>query len=76
MSTVGIGLLRFAGYGESRRIFEQRTGHRASEVSIGGDEVRKKLLDLAERHGIDTTGADLIWKDESKKDAATLDCFW
>ncbi|MGH2638801.1 MAG: radical SAM protein [Rhabdochlamydiaceae bacterium] len=76
VSTVSIGLLRFTGYEESRKMFEQRTGQRAAEASLGGNEVIQKLSGLAKRYEIDTTGAGLAWKDEEKKEVTTLDCFW
>ena len=77
VSTVTIGLLRFIGYEESRKMFEERSGHKASEVSLGGEEVRKKLMALAEKYGIDTSGANLSWNDNNERnvDDQTLDHF-
>jgi len=78
VSAVSIGLLRFIGYEDSRMMFEERTGLKASEVSQGGEEVREKLIGLAEKYGIDTSGANLTWSKEGrgKVEALSLDAFF
>jgi hypothetical protein len=74
VATVNLGVLRFIGYEESRIMFEERTGKTAREVMIDGQEVRRKLVEMAHGYGLDTSGACLSWK-PSEGPAGTLEYF-
>jgi DNA repair photolyase len=73
VSAVSVGLLRFAGYEESKRMFELKTGFVSSEVVAGGNSVLKEILNLASHYGLDTSGRPLSWKEDNTQ--PTLDAF-
>jgi DNA repair photolyase len=73
VSAVLPGLLRFAGYEESRAMFEHKVGAAASEVIVGGSEVLKEILHLASHYGLDTSSLSLSWREEDEQ--PTLDVF-
>jgi DNA repair photolyase len=79
VSAISLGLLRFAGYEQSKAMFEERTGvEDANSLLAGGTQVREEARKLAERCGLDTSCACLEWteKDEKELNAARdLDAF-
>ena len=76
VTTVTIGLLRFIGYNESKKMFEERSGHLAGEVMSGGEEVYQRIMEIAESRGIDTSGSCLSWNERSNgHGGSTLDSF-
>lgn len=72
VSTVLIGLLRFTGYRESKEMFERFSGRAFSEMIRGSNEVLKQIIDIAQQHGIDTSGSSLSFEEEI---TPTLDKF-
>jgi len=72
VSTVTVGMLRFTGYEESKIMFESRSGKSAEEVSVGSKEAHSRIIEVANRYGMDTTGASLEWQ---ASDHANVDGF-
>ncbi len=61
--TVSCSVLRFAGYEESKRLFEDTARMTAAEATVGMDEVALKLSGLVKRHGL-AWDPDERWKPE------------
>ena len=64
VSWVSFGVLRFAGYEESRKMFEEATGMRTEEALAGRGELVAKLSDLVRRHGLEPRDDVSEWKPE------------
>jgi DNA repair photolyase len=75
VSSVTVGLLRFAGYEQSKRMFEERSGQNVEELIEGGSTVRQQVISKATEHGLDTSGSSLSWSPGDDKEAPTLDRF-
>jgi DNA repair photolyase len=73
VSWVSFGVLRFAGYEESRRMFEEATGMRTDEALQGRDELVARLSDLVRRYGMEPKDDASEWKPEP--DFHPLDSF-
>jgi DNA repair photolyase len=61
LSTISFGLLRFNGYEESRKMFEERSGKSSSEVMENGRSVYQEVKQKAAAHGLDISGSVLSW---------------
>jgi DNA repair photolyase len=61
VSTVTPGALRFIGYEESRKMFEESVGQKSSDLMFGSADVIAKVKELASKHGLDATGSRLCW---------------
>ena len=53
VSWVSFGVLRFAGYDESREMFEEATGMGTAEALAGREEIVADLGDLVRRYGME-----------------------
>ena len=53
VSAVRFGLLRFAGYEESKRMFEESAGVELASALAGWDELRERLSGLVRRYGME-----------------------
>lgn len=59
---VTAGLLRFQGYGESKKMFEESTGRSFEEVVFGGDEYMARIRKAIEEQGFEPASSLLDWK--------------
>ena len=73
VSWVSFGVLRFAGYEESRKMFEESTGMSAAEALAGRDELVKELMGLVRRFGMQPRDDVSEWKAE--RQALPLESF-
>ena len=73
VSWVSFGVLRFSGYEESRRMFEEATGMKAEDALAGRDELVARLTDLVRQHGMEPRDDLSMWKREP--DSPTLESF-
>lgn len=69
VSTVTMGLLRFNGYENSRKMFEERSGKSAEQVMQNGESVHKEIVAKAQSFGLDTSGSSLSWKQEDNSES-------
>ncbi len=58
VSSVSFGVLRFAGYEESRKMFEGTAGMTTSEALAGRDDLVHRLTDLVRSHGMEAKTAE------------------
>jgi DNA repair photolyase len=73
VSWVSFGVLRFAGYEESRRMFEEATGMSTAEALAGRDELVARLSELVRRYSMEPKDDASEWKPEP--DFHPLDSF-
>jgi DNA repair photolyase len=73
VSCVAVGMLRFAGYEKSRKMFEERTKARLANVMSGEDETHQTVTRLVSLNGLDKTEI-LEWGGKSSR-SKTLDNF-
>jgi DNA repair photolyase len=66
VSWVGFAVLRFAGYDESRTMFEEASGVSFTQALEGRDELVARLSGLVRRYGM--TPKDDEWNSEEKSD--------
>lgn len=71
--SVSFGVLRFAGYEESRKLFEETSGMTAADALVGQEELVDTLRELVVRYGMEPTD-DSRWKPE-RVVSPTLDAF-
>lgn len=71
--SVSFGVLRFAGYEESRGLFEETAGMSASEALEGKEAMSSTLRGLVREYGMTPTG-DMSWKPNAE-DAPSLESF-
>jgi DNA repair photolyase len=64
VSSVSYGILRFAGYEESKKLFEDTAGLSFLEATKGKDEMAQKLSDLVKKHGMEPVHHMRDWKPE------------
>jgi len=64
--SVSYGVLRFAGYEDSRKMFEAAAGMSTAEALVGRDELTAKLDRLIRDHGFEPRDEFSGWKPESK----------
>jgi hypothetical protein len=55
-------VLRFVGYEESRKMFEEATGMSTKEALAGRDELVSSLSELVERYGMEPRNDAYEWK--------------
>lgn len=65
VSWVSFGVLRFTGYEESKKMFEQATGISFAEALLGRDELLARLTELVKRYGMESKGDMSEWRPES-----------
>ena len=73
VSSVSFGVLRFAGYEESKAMFEAMAGKSVEEALVGQAEVVAKLSKLVRSHGMEPDEHMAEWRPEL--DAPSLDGF-
>ncbi len=71
--SVSYSVLRFAGYEESRRLFEDTARMSATEALVGRDEVEGRLSRLVAKHGMRCSDG-MKWKPDAT-DESSLDRF-
>ena len=74
VSSVSFGVIKFTGYEESRRMFEEAARMSAAEALAGQEEVVSMLTDLVRRYGMEPT-RDAKWKPETSNDLS-LDSYY
>ena len=62
VSAVSTGLLRFNGYAESKKMFEERARMSASDAVRGGIEIMEKIHELAATYEVDDSDSLLSWR--------------
>src|SRR5712692_156962 len=62
VSRVSFGVLRFAGYEESRKMFEAVADMTTAEALEGRDDLVARLSDLINRHGMQSSMEASDWK--------------
>jgi DNA repair photolyase len=62
VSSVTAGILRFQGYGESRRMFEEATGTSAASAMEGGEEMIAAVRRRVEAHGFEPAESFFHWR--------------
>lgn len=62
VSSVSFGVLRFAGYEESKKMFEDAAKMTVSEALAGRDAVVSALAKLVQRHGMRPPDASSRWR--------------
>lgn len=73
VSSVSYGVLRFAGYEESRLLFEETARMTVAQAVEGRDDLVSRLSSLVKEHGLEWDG-DGWWKPETA-DSHSLDRF-
>jgi DNA repair photolyase len=73
VSSVSFGILKFAGYEESRRMFEAVAGRTTQEVLAGQEELTVRLTKLVRDYGMEPRERMPEWKPESQ--VQSLDVF-
>ena len=71
--SVSYGVLRFVGYEESRKLFEETARMSTAEALVGRDELVGKLSDLVAKYGMQRSD-DMEWKPD-QMDLVSLDGF-
>jgi hypothetical protein len=71
--SVSYGVLRFVGYEESRKLFEETARMSTAEALVGRDELVAKLSDLVAKYGMQRSD-DMEWKPD-RMDLVSLDGF-
>ena len=66
VSSVSYGVLRFGGYEESMKLFEETAGLSTVDALDGKEDVLSKLSDLVVRHGMSRSDDTMDWKAESE----------
>jgi len=74
VSAVSFNLLRFAGYEESRKMFEEAARMSADEALAGRDDTMTKLTALVKRFGMEPTARASWWTPDAE-DVLSLDGF-
>jgi DNA repair photolyase len=74
VSSVSFGILRFTGYEESKKMFEEAAQMSTAEALVGREDVEARLTDLVKRYGMDTIADSTKWKPEMN-DSPSLDTF-
>ena len=74
VSSVSYGILRFAGYEESRNMFEAAAGMSTVDALAGREDVLAKLSDLVRRYGMEPKDESSEWRPELH-DGLSLDIF-
>jgi DNA repair photolyase len=72
--SVSFGILRFAGYEESKKMFEEAAGMSAADALVGREEVVAKLANLVRRYGMEPRDSMSRWKPDPAETPA-LDTF-
>jgi len=72
VGSVSFGILRFAGYDESRKMFEETSGMNTAEVLAGREEVVARLFHLVRRHRMEPKDDTSEWKPDTS-DTQSLD---
>jgi DNA repair photolyase len=74
VSSVSFGILRFTGYEESRRMFEEAAHMTTAEALAGREEVVERLSGLVRRFGMERTTDEAWWRPDAEE-AVSLDSF-
>ncbi|MDA4125655.1 MAG: radical SAM protein [Thaumarchaeota archaeon] len=74
VSSVSFGILRFTGYEESKKMFEEAARMSTAEALVGRDDVVARLSDLVKRYGLESTDGSTEWKPK-RNDFPSLDTF-
>lgn len=65
VSAIHAGVLRFEGYEDSRKMFEEKSGASYYGAILGSDSLIHKVNDLIARYGFDTSPKIFEWKDKN-----------
>ena len=74
VSSVSFGILRFTGYEESKRMFEEAAKMSTAEALVGREDVVARLSELVRRYGMDPFDDPSEWKPGSIS-PSSLDAF-
>ena len=74
VSAVSFGILRFAGYEESRKMFEEAARMSATEALVGREDTTARLSNLIKRFGMEWK-TDASWWTPDSEDTLSLDGF-
>jgi DNA repair photolyase len=74
VKAVSFGVLRFAGYEESKKMFEETAQMSAAEALVGQDDMVARLNDLVGRYGMRSKIDELRWRPEAD-DPSSLDSY-
>lgn len=74
VSSVSFGILRFTGYEESKKMFEEAAQMSTAEALVGREDVVARLTDLVRRYGMEPTDGSSEWKPDPS-DLQSLDTF-
>jgi DNA repair photolyase len=74
VSAVSFGVLRFTGYEESKKMFEQAARISTAEALVGREDVTARLSNLVTRFGMEWKVDASGWKQDTE-DAPSLDSF-
>jgi len=74
VSEVSFGMLRFNGYEESKRMFEETARMSAADALVGRETVEARLSDLIRRYGMQPKDETSEWK-PCISDSLSLDSF-
>jgi DNA repair photolyase len=75
VSRVSFGVLRFAGYEESRKMFEATAEMTTAEALVGRDDLVARLYDLINRYGMKSSMEAADWKAIKDPTPLGLDVF-
>jgi hypothetical protein len=75
VSRVSFGVLRFAGYEESRKMFEATAEMTTAEALVGRDDLVARLSDLVNRYGMQSSMEPADWKTVNVATPLGLDVF-
>ncbi len=73
VSSVSFGILRFTGYEESKKMFEEAAQMSTAEALLGREDVVARLSDLVKRYGMESMD-DTNWKPDTTA-SPSLDSF-
>ncbi len=73
VSSVSFGILRFTGYEESKKMFEEAAQMSTAEALLGREDVVARLSDLVKRYGMESMD-DIKWKPDTTA-SPSLDSF-
>jgi DNA repair photolyase len=74
VSSVSFGILRFTGYVESKKMFEETAKMSIAEALVGRDDVVARLSDLVKRYGMEPTDDSSEWRPDTSE-LPSLDTF-
>jgi DNA repair photolyase len=74
VSSVSFGILRFTGYEESKKMFEEAAQMSTAKTLVGRDGIVARLSDIVKRYEMESTDDSTGWK-SNKSNLPSLDTF-